>query len=422
LAACFVLSLLGHYAVSPWTVFPQQSLEIKDTDGELAIPIDLLGEDTPSPPPLPPPRPAPPPPATAVANAEGPKASIVDASAPRPKRDAGRPHDAGVDAEGPSDAGAIANGSEPSDAASDAMFALGEAGVEGVTAGERLVEVRVNVDVVKTNPVGARIGPLLRGIPQWDDFMAGTDVDPVGDVDWIRIYGPSLIRTEKDAVIVHFNMTDARAARDIAILSKHDVNGGAYDAGVPGVRAWRGHADRAWRVFILPRSHVAVMVPPEKAHETARVFARIEPHLNMHAGQAVWVMVKNPNHPMPFLPASLTELRFWASPRADGGADAFAEADAPDEESARLAARQIHTLVQQTNSLAVKLVTRGLLNDVDVTNDGAMVKVHFTASQDQLEALYDLVSAFLGVNAPPSAPSGAPSSVPSGAPSGKRNR
>jgi len=414
LMACIALSMLGHYAVSPWTVFPARTLEMKDTDGELTIPIDLLeGEDTPPPPPPPPPPAAPPPAPTALPNAEGPKHPIVDASAPRPRPDAGGPRDAGVDAEGLSDAGAIANGLGPSDAASDAMFALGDGGLEGVTAGERLVEVRVNVDVVKTNPVGARMGPLLRGIPQWDDFMAGTDVDPIADVDWIRIYGPSLIRTEKDAVIVHFNMTDARAARDIAILSKHDVNGGAFDAGVPGVRAWRGHADRAWRVFILPRSHVAVMVPPEKAHETARVFSRIEPHLNMHDGDAVWVMVKNPSHPMPFLPTSLTELRFWARPRADGGADAFAEADAPDEESARLAARQIHTLAQQMNSLAVRLVTRGILNDVEVTSEGTKVKLHAPVSQEQLEAVYDLVSAELGVNPPPTVPSAAPSGVPS---------
>ncbi len=423
LAACFALSLLGHYAVSPWTVFPDRTLEIKDTDGELTIPIDLLeGEDTPPPPPPPPPQPAPPPPApTATATAVAPKHPVVDASAPQPKPDAGAPRDAGVDAESASDAAAFANGTRPSDAASDApLFAFGDGGLEGVTAGEKLVEVRVNIDVVKTNPVGARLGPLLHGIPQWDDFMAGTDVDPIADVDWIRIYGPSLIRTEKDAVIVHFNMTDARAARDITILSKHDVNGGAYDAGVPGVRAWRGHADRAWRVFMLPRTHVAVMVPPEKANETARVFSRLEPHLNMHEGEAVWIMVKNPSHPMPFLPTSLTELRFWATPRADGGADAFAEADAPDEESARLAARQIHTLGNQMNSLAVKLVTRGLLNDVEVTSEGSMVKVHFAASQEQLEALYDLVSAYLGVNAPPTAPSGAPSSAPSGLPHSPR--
>ena len=416
--ASVVLSLATHYVLSPWRLFPDRTLEIKDTDGELTIPIDLLeGEDRPAAPlPPPPAAEAPPPPvAPPGAAAEGP--AFHDAGAPRPKRDAGAPRDSGSDAESPNETGVTGGtGVGPSDASADAMPALGDGGLEGVSAGERLVEVRVNMDVVRSNVIGARMGPLLRGIPQWDEFMAGTDVDPVSDVDWIRIYGPSLLHTEKDAVIVHFNMPDARAARNIALLSKHDVNGGAVDAGVPGVRAWRGHADRAWRIFLLPRPRVAVMVPPEKANETARVFSRIEPHLNMQKGDAVWLMVKNPSHPMPFLPASLSELRLWVKPRPDGGADLFAESDAPDDEGARIATRQVHQLLLEMNSLGVKIVTRGVLSDAEVTHDGPTVKLHLTASQDQLEALYDLVAAYLGVNEPTAAAPGSASAAPPSTP------
>ena len=129
-------------------------------------------------------------------------------------------------------------------------------------------------------------------------------------------------------------------------------------------------------------------------------------------------MVKNPSHPMPFLPASLSELRLWVKPRPDGGADLFAESDAPDDEGARIATRQVHQLLLEMNSLGVKLVTRGVLNDAEVTHDGPTVKLHLTASQDQLEALYDLVAAYLGVNEPtaPGAASAAPPSVPPRAP------
>ena len=84
-------------------------------------------------------------------------------------------------------------------------------------------------------------------------------------------------------------------------------------------------------------------------------------------------MVKNPSHPMPFLPASLTELRFWAVPREGGGADAFVEADTPDERAAAVAARQVRQLIQEQNSIGVRLVTRGILNDFEVTSDGIEV-------------------------------------------------
>jgi hypothetical protein len=271
-------------------------------------------------------------------------------------------------------------------------------------AGPTLVEIRVNIAVVRTNPVGARMGPLLLGIPQWADFLGGTDVDPVKDLDWIWIFGPSLIHTEKDAAVLRYNMTDERAARNIAMLSRRDVGGGKFDAGVPGVPAWRGRADNAWRVFMLPRAHLAAMVPPDFAKAAASAFSRVEPRPPTGPREAVRVMVKNPSHPMPFLPTSLTELRFWVVPRQRdaGGADAFVEADAPDERAAAVAAKQIRQLIQQENSIGVRIVTRGILNDVEVTNEGAKVTGHLEVSQEQIEAIYDLVAAFLGVPASPS--------------------
>jgi hypothetical protein len=231
--------------------------------------------------------------------------------------------------------------------------------------------------------------------------MAGTDVDPVKDAEWIYIFGPSLLHTENDAVLLRYNMSDARAAKNLEILSHKDVNGGGWDAGVPGVKAWRGHADRAWRIFLLPRPHYAVMVPQPKATEAARAFSRVEPHVSLRAGEAVRVTVENASHAIPQLPGGLQELRLWVVPRADGGADAFGEVDAPDEDTAEATAKRVRDLNRQTNSIAVKLVTRGVLDGLEVTSEGTKVKAHLNASPDQLAALYDLVSAYLGVNTPP---------------------
>ena len=158
---------------------------------------------------------------------------------------------------------------------------------------------------------------------------------------------------------------------------------------------------------MLPRPHVAAMVPPDFAKVAAKAFSRADLHPPTGPNEAVRVMVKNPSHPMPFLPTSLTELRFWAVPREGGGADAFIEADAPDPSAAALAAKQIRQLVAQQNSIGVRLVTRGLLNDFEVTSEGALVRGRLPVSQEQLEAMYDLVAAFLGVPAAPGM-SGAP--------------
>jgi hypothetical protein len=402
-----VASAVLHYEVSPLSILPTRSLEFKDTDGELSIPIEMLeGPAAPAPPSEPPP----PPPAATVAAKDGELAAAhpFDAGAPRPHpRDAGAASDAA-----PADASPAKDASPSSnEAPSDAGAGGGDGGIgDGVMAGPTLVEIRVNMALVRTNPVGARLGPLLVAIPQWADFLGGTDVDPIKDLDWIWIFGPSLLHTEKDAALLRYGMSDERATKNLAVLAKHDVGGGAYDAGVPGVRAWRARADRAWRVFLLPRPHLAAMVPPDFAHVAAAAFSRREPRPPTAPNEAVRVMVKNPSHPMPFLPTSLSEMRLWAVPRAGGGADVYVEADAPDDGAAQVAAKQVRKVIQDMNSFGVKIVTRGILNDVDVRSDGSLVKVHAEVSRDQLEALYDVLSAMLGVNEP----EGAPSSLPSG--------
>src|SRR4029077_9993466 len=126
----------------------------------------------------------------------------------------------------------------------------------------------------------------------------------------------------------------------------------------------------------------------------ARAFSRAELRTPTGPNEAVRVMVKNPSHAMPFRPPSVPELRFWAVPKDGGGADAFVEADAPDAQGAAVAARQIRQLIQQENAIGVRLVTRGLLNDFDVSSEGAVVKGHLPVSQEQLEAAYDLVAAY----------------------------
>jgi hypothetical protein len=71
-----------------------------------------------------------------------------------------------------------------------------------------LVMLLVNAEVIRKNPVGAGLGPFLREIPPWDEFMSGTDIDPVRDTDWFIISGPSLVHTERDVVLIHYSAPD----------------------------------------------------------------------------------------------------------------------------------------------------------------------------------------------------------------------
>ncbi len=445
LVFAFALSMVAHWFVAPWNLLPPSSgIDFKDPEGDLAIPVDLLGEEAP-----PPPEPAPPPPTPAdpTPNAKDPTApgkpdagpKIVDAGVPDAAEkladlldagvvvgaDGGEPTDAGepdgsasLDDGGlvasSGDAGASAPGSAgPRDPAS--MFGLSKV----VNAGVQNVVLGVNVGLIRKHPVGARMGPILQAIPQWRDFLKGAPapVDPIRDTDWILIYGPSLIHTDRDAVLVRYNVSDDAVDATIGSIARTYDKGGPYDAGVPGVQASLGYADNAQRVFLRPQSKLLVIVPPSHAHEAAMTFRKQVPR-GPPATEAMRLIVHNPSNQISIpglkFSQSLTEIRFWIIPRADGGADVYAEGDCTDAAAATDSADRLTDLLKQQNSIGVRFATRGLLNNAAVVAEGSKIKLHVQATPEQLEAVLQLTAATVGAQvAPPGGGGGAGAPSPS---------
>lgn len=392
------------------------AVEFKDVDGELTIPVDLIGEAPPPPPDEPPPPPAPPPaqpddeapgvknkpdaaPPIAKADAAAPDAGEGDARAhaeppPLSKRDAGGSSDAGVSDGGVASADASAPaGSGPRDPGS----IIGVPGL--ISAGTVNVSLIVNVAVIRTHPVGARIGPLLYGIPQWNDFLKGTEatIDPIRDTDWILIYGPSLINTDRDAVIVRYSIGDDVVDKAVESIVKRYDRGSAFDAGVPGVKASIGHADNAERVFLRGQPHVLTIVPKDKAHDFAKLMKRALIQPKVRHGEALRLIVKEPSRQVAIpglkFGASLKEIRLWVVPRtSDGGADVYVEGDCTDAEAATENAAALTDVIRRSNNVVVRIATRGLLNDLKVEANGSRIELHVDASAEQLEVLLQAIT------------------------------
>jgi hypothetical protein len=420
------LSLGIHILLSPWSLLPEHEFELRDTAGELAIPIDVLQGDNIEPPPLPPPPPpephppTPPPPTPDKGEGldggvrphpdAGPAKPLRDAApdAPRPPhhQDAGPPPDAPPPR--PSDAGsglhtdaAIARAGQASGTVRDAVGMIGAAGA--AQAGPQNVIVTINMAVIRTHPVGSRIGPLFAAIPQWDDFLVGTGIDPLRDTDWISINGPSLIHSEKDVILVHYSARDEVVERALDGIGHKAGNGGRYDAGVVGLMSVLGHADRADRVFMRPQPHVVAVVPPYYAATAARSLSRASiPRAPKRPNEAFRMVLIHPHGPMPAIPESVTEFRMWIIPRnADGGADIYGEGDTASPEVCRENVDVLKAVVRDQNSFGVKLITHGLLDGVELTQDGSQVKMHVPASREQLEVILAFAAGRLGVDIPP---------------------
>ncbi|HEY5146880.1 MAG TPA: hypothetical protein VII82_08935, partial [Polyangiaceae bacterium] len=335
--------------------------------------------------------------------------------------DAGALRDASADRDGASDAmadaspadagaeGGPGDGGAADDAAAVAMMDAGPNAIVGaaIQADVNLVTLVVNAEVIRLHPVGARMGYLLRAIPQWDEFMSGTDIDPVRDADWVQVAGPSLINTARDVVLIHYSVADAVVDHAVSIVSHKYDRGGPFDAGVPGVKASLAHADRAERVLLRAQPHVLAVVPPSIAEKSARqlVAARLPAH--NHPGEAVYLRLVNPHHPMPELPETITEMRLRVVPRSDLGVDVFIEGDTKDASTAADAATELRRIVRRHDDALTSMLTHGLFDRVDVTTEGPLVKAHIPVTLDQIETVTALVSSFLGVEPPSSAPSGA---------------
>lgn len=419
LGASLVVSGLAHCAVVPFEL--PHGFEVNDVEGEAAIPVDVLeGVDEPPPPP------PPPPPTEPQAQEQLDKfAEAARLAARQAQRDAGAP-DAAADAP-PVDAAsdAIADAGADGSWLDGAVASLDDAGAAGAGQGPRdpqailgaagdiqadkvLVMLVVNAEVIRQNPEGARMGFLLRGIKQWNDFMNGTDIDPLRDADWLMISGPSLVNTSRDVVLIHYSAPDAKIERAMDQVAHNYAKGGGYDAGVPGMKAVTSYADDAERVVMRPRPHVLAVVPPSVAQKVARQLAHAAVPAHIRKGEAMYLRVWDPHHPMPEIPATITEARMRIVPRDDDGADIYVDGDTKDAASAAQAAEDLKGIVSRHNDMWISLATHGLLDHVDVTSEGPMVKVHLTATRDQIATMVNLVATFLHVAPPNPAPSAHP--------------
>jgi hypothetical protein len=409
--ATAAVSLVAHYAALPGSLLPDHAFEFHDVDGTLTIPVDLINEGPP-PPPAPPPPPPPPP----EANVPTPTDPDLVGRAAR-RRDAGTPSkvDSGApDADLPDalgdaepfaleDAGVASSedAAAPSGSARDAVGMIGSAG--NVQAGPQNVVLTVNLSAVRNHPEGKRLGPLISAVPQWDDFLVGTGIDPLRDIDWVSINGPALLHTEKDVIIVHYSASDIAVDKAVRVLAGKYAQGGPFNVGVPGVRAVRGYGDRAERVFLRPQPHVLAIVPGFYAKTAAQILSKATiPGVLKRSSEAMRLTLVHPHGPMPGVPESVTEIRLWIVPRNDdGGADVYGEGDTAEASESQAAVVALERLIDEQNSIGVQLLTQGLLNRVELHPEGKTVRLHLSVTRDQIEVILAFVAGRLGVSLPP---------------------
>ncbi|MEP7049677.1 MAG: hypothetical protein ABJB12_04960 [Pseudomonadota bacterium] len=445
-AKVLAVSLLLHLPFTPWAALvgllslwspPIDDSPAPDITG---IPVDLIEDQ-----PLAAPQPAEPTsapsdngsaesaPAPAAPKKKPLPAKITDAGAPDAEADAEAP-DAGVEA-GVADAGSVKSdaGSEVKDGDAGANPDAGTpdagakplsdptlvAGVKQVADPNANVKLTIYTDKIRTNPLGARIGPLLRSLYQWRDFFGPTAIDPIRDIDQIYVVG-SQLRDSSNVVAIlrhHVPMAKMRAAVDA--LVRADQAGEWLDAGVPVASA---HADGAERRFLLPNSQTVIVTPPS-AYASALKAGKMIHLLPSSGPEAALIYLATPWRAFLGLPVKVPQTIKWArvriTPTADGGASAELEAEDEDEATAAEDAAYLTrtaTAVSQLNLGFIGSIfgqqSHKFVEHVAFSANGKMLRGEAQVTADQLSAALDFAEAYLAdratrrVKAAPSAGGG----------------
>ncbi len=428
-AKVLAVSVLLHVPFTPWAALVgllsllSPPAEVVESPPITGIPVDLIEDQPPVAPsnperasaadnagpgepaalPLKKPTHATKPADAGAADAE-PDAESADAALDAGSADAGSAKsDAGPEAKD-SDAGPIADAGTKPDAGvrplSDPTLV---AGVKQVADPNANVRISIYTEKIRQNPLGARIGPLLRSLYQWRDFFGPTAIDPIRDIDQMLVVG-SQLRDSSNVVAIlrhHLPVTRMRAAID-ALVRADQAGGEWLDAGVPAAVA---HADGAERRFILANSQTVVVAPPS-AYKGVLAAGKLIRLVPSSGPEAAMIYLATPWRAFLGLPIKVPQSIKWArvriTPTADGGATAEMEAEDADATTATEDAAYLTRTADALSELNLGFLgsllgqqSHRFIEHVSFGSEGDKIHGEAQVTADQLSTALDMAGAFL---------------------------
>lgn len=393
-------SLLVHAVLTPFPAWlgvlgvlapPEEVLPPEDT--LTGIPVDLLADE-------PAPEPKAPEPAAPLPAAAPSEPSLAPSepapAAPTEEPKAAEPAEPKTE-EPPSE-------TKP-DETGDPVALAGAAGK--LADSNANVRILLYTDVMRSHPLGPRIGGLLRRSPQWADFFGPTNVDPVRDIDRVLIAGPELRDTKNIVAVIGHRLPEEEIDRALERLVERN---GEWISRSP--RLARATADRATRLFAAPRKGIVAVAPPSVEKSLARLGKRLA-FPEAPPGTAAFAYVVKPSKPLRAvglrLPESIEWLKVRVVPQADGGV--WLELDAKDEseEMAREHADTLETLLRRASEIdlsrmgavgalaafALGGTKQKVVQSIDLEGRGDHIEGTVKITARQLANLADLLDAVL---------------------------
>ncbi len=163
---------------------------------------------------------------------------------------------------------------------------VGEAG-EVVKSNAKL-QLVLYADKLRKHAVGRRVAEILPRLPQWKDFFGGTELDLVEDFDSLFVAGPSFYYSQHLFVAMEYNTQRSKVVAAVDRLVRRQGHW-LKDAPVPAAIAV---ADRAERLFVVPKRKLVFVAPPRLKQQAFKLSDRGLPRSD--GPEAFVALVKNP--------------------------------------------------------------------------------------------------------------------------------
>jgi hypothetical protein len=281
-------------------------------------------------------------------------------------------------------------------------------------------------DRIRSLPIGPRIGQLVARFPQWRNYRP-CRYRPDTDIKGIYIAGPQFRVSAEVVAVLSYNVSQAAMRKAVDGIVNHEPKGEWLDAPIPVARA---HADRADRIFVLPKSKIVLMVPPHLKDDAISK----APHMGFPSigGDAAlvafiakpWRATMGLRVPVE-VPRTIASVSLSLSPTSDGGATLHVDATDASPEAAQADAA---TLTQAINAVTQQNVgalgallfggqTLSLIEPVDLRAVGKSIRGDAKVTPRQLERLVGFAEGWVdAMTGGPPAPIGSAGAPPSDRP------
>jgi len=301
--------------------------------------------------------------------------------------------------------------------AADPMALVGKAA--SVADPNANVKLLLMNDRIRGLSVGPRIGRLVARLPQWSSFFGPTTLDPIRDIDRMYVAGPQFRVSAEVVAVLQYGVPNAAMRTAIDAIVKREPKGEWLSSKIPAARA---RADRADRVFVLPKGKVLLMVPPHLADDAIDKASHLAlPQVGGSA--AVVAFVATPWRALAGLrvpleiPKTIASVALLVTPSEDGGVVLHIDAVDDSNESAKDHAGMLTTAInavtqQNVGALGALLFggqTLSLVEPIELRAEGKTIRGDARVTPRQLDRLLGFAEAWVDAitGGPPPIPASA---------------